>query len=774
MGTTIALGCAAVVLGGSAPAAMAADNCPNAEFRVGPSALLPDCRAYELVSPADKDGYSLAVTASVGVANTAYGSASGDQAHFAVPTPFANPKSGGTANLVSTRTTSGWRTRNVNPRYCGPDASGGAANFLVAGFSADFASTFVIDPAGSNCAVDDHAGADVYLVDPDGNVSWQSHNGAPKTDNVAATAEAISADGKQLVFSSPEKLVQPLESSRSTGMGLYHRSGGEVVPVGLGNDGSLLNACGAVIAGHPGDMYTVGRMSSDGRVIYFHSGANEGVPGCSAVTDDGGQLYARVDATRTILISESQLASPETRRNPSFLGATPDGRYAFFSSTERLTEEATPGGGIYRYDLTAVLSGASAVGELQFLTPTLTAAPFGLVGRQLAAISEDGESIAFVASGILHPDASGSGNKLYVARGSEVRFVAAWIGDTFVPAADVSMSPNGRRLAYPGRPGGATHKHVMLFSGTGDHVCVSCPPDGAATKGDARFAPQGAGQSPSRSAQLGLDRYVTDDGRVFFSSPERLVVRDVNDRYDVYQWDSRGRVLLSGGQGPYDSWLMSVSRNARDVFFVTNDSLVSEDFDNGDQDLYVARVGGGFPQSTGDSAPCVGDACQGGVVGAPGMLLAGTAGYIGAGNIPAPPVKRDNDSSSKLSLVKGSRSLRGTEGYLRVRVSGEGKVRTSGSGLRRTTRSVTRSGTTYRIPVRLSTRAKRMLGRRGRVRVRVTVRFTPEGGKRRTERVRVTFREKGSSSRSKSRAKRSTSGERTASVGAASDQKGGR
>ena len=102
-------------------------------------------------------------------------------------------------------------------------------------------------------------------------------------------------------------------------------------------------------------------------------------------------------------------------------------------------------------------------------------------------------------------------------------------------------------------------------------------------------------------------RYVMDDGRLFFNSPDALVPQDTNGLEDVYEYEPAGVgscveggtdfspvssacvSLISSGQSLRESAFMDASEDGNDVFFVTSAKLVSEDYDN-TYDMYDAHV----------------------------------------------------------------------------------------------------------------------------------------------------------------------------------------
>jgi NHL repeat len=124
--------------------------------------------------------------------------------------------------------------------------------------------------------------------------------------------------------------------------------------------------------------------------------------------------------------------------------------------------------------------------------------------------------------------------------------------------------------------------------------CASCSPTDLPPASDAKLASDGLS--------------VTDDGRVFFNTPEALALRDTNNELDAYEWapeQSQAVVgachrpggcleLISSGKARSASGLLSVSADGLNAFFFTRETLADND-DNGNQmKLYTAREGGGF------------------------------------------------------------------------------------------------------------------------------------------------------------------------------------
>ena len=93
-------------------------SCPNQINRYGPGADLPDCRAYEMVSPVAKNGGDiLTATAGSGEARRAYNQSSldGNRMTFSSGASFAGNLGSRVINqYIADRTGSGWETAGID------------------------------------------------------------------------------------------------------------------------------------------------------------------------------------------------------------------------------------------------------------------------------------------------------------------------------------------------------------------------------------------------------------------------------------------------------------------------------------------------------------------------------------------------------------------------------------------------------------------------------------------------------------------------------------
>jgi DNA-binding beta-propeller fold protein YncE len=153
--------------------------------------------------------------------------------------------------------------------------------------------------------------------------------------------------------------------------------------------------------------------------------------------------------------------------------------------------------------------------------------------------------------------------------------------------ADFQIDSDGRFAVFPStRPldgfDAAGHREVYRYGSAsgGGPVCVSCSPTQAQPESDATLASNGLS--------------VTDDGRVFFTTGESLVLRDSNSRKDAYEWKNGAVELISSGQSDTDSGLLSATADGSDAFFFTRATLAPADHNGNLMKVYDARAGGGF------------------------------------------------------------------------------------------------------------------------------------------------------------------------------------
>ena len=198
--------------------------------------------------------------------------------------------------------------------------------------------------------------------------------------------------------------------------------------------------------------------------------------------------------------------------------------------------------------------------------------------------------------------------------------------------------PRGQNEAFsPGEPNVPCREVYRFDADSGLVRCMSCDSEGKPPTGDALGAMGGP--------------FLTDDGRVFFTTRDALVPTDTDGMYSVYEYTEGHAQLISTGTsvedhfpglndtlafGPfYDpayAGLESVSADGQDVFFSTYDTLVPTDSNGRFLKFYDARSGGGFPYQV-PLLPCeAADECHSPVNGSPPEPAVGSGADLSGGN----------------------------------------------------------------------------------------------------------------------------------------------
>lgn len=665
--------------------------CSNEDFRTGSSADLSDCRAYEKVSPADKGGGGVQVTFDVSAfSQLSQAATSGEAVAYSSRGTFAGSAGSiGVQSYIARRTFAGWLTQGIGA----PQSPWGTK--VLSGeytaFSPDLSIGVLndIDTNGPLLAQGAVPGyGNLYLRNTMSDSYTALTNVAPPEvapnslpSDYTLNFEGASADFGHVLFTAAGKLTPDAQvPSCFHCHQLYEWTpGGRLSLVNVLPE----NAGSTVDAGAGGHTFSVvpesgnlrNAISADGSRVYWSDSSEGAGSGPEAI-------YLREDESRTVAVGHGL-----------FWVASPDGAKALYTSQIPGAGGAADGGDLYEFD--------AATGQSTDLTPS------GHVQGLLGA-SSDLSYVYFVAQGNLAPGATEGDYNVYLRHAGKTIFIAAvpqedgtasdteTTIDNTQPSFRLSyVTPDGRHAAFVSqasltgyddtpidpqacktgdgqRP--APCRQVYLYSADDQKlICASCNPSGARPIG------------PSSIVSWPNDTYdprsVSDDGtRVFFNSTDALVPRDTNGQQDVYEWESPGAgscgssngcvsllssgstVVTKGNQAEFlEASFVDATPSGSDVFFITPSQLVPGDTDQLD-DLYDARVGGGFPQEA--APPCTGTGCQGVPAATPIFATPSSTTFNGVGNFSGPASKAavKSRTAARSRAEKLANALKGCRG----------------------------------------------------------------------------------------------------------------
>ncbi len=694
--------CAAVFAGiwlASAPAAPAsAGPCPNAQFRSGPSEHLPDCRAYEQVSPVEKAGAD-AVDVEPLFPAQASSCGSGEQCSvvYMNTAAFGGAQGNEFPNAyLATRSSGGWQTTPLTPPTLQAPTSGKAK--VAYAFSADLSQTVLRVPFQQLTEGAPTGVYNLFVRQPGGGYSLVTASapaaapqpgcgGCFEKEDVPSFAGA-SGDFSHVIFEANDSLLQGAPGGGVEN--LYETVAEHVRLVGILPDGVIPPRGATAGSGlsaveqHAGELSHA--ISQDGSHVLFEAAADAGPP--DPAQDGMTELYDHIDGSSTVEVSApapgAEPAKCETQDklcdagSAQFWAASEDGSVVYFTSKAALTKESNtgpeetsgeedPGNDLYRYDI--------ETGTLTDLTVDAKdpngASVLGVVGS-----SEDGSYVYFVADGNLGGEAVSGQPNLYVWHGTAeaagaVKFIATLgapdeeeernielmrAGPAFAYNSDVAdwtghpvesqayVTPDGRHLAFMSIKPLTGYDNEDRATGEADHEVFEY----SAETGQLACASCDASARPLGSAFIGANltervstafhqpRTLSDDGsRLFFSSPDPLVPGLSGGSARVFEYEQGTVHLISGSGSGDDVMFLDASASGNDVFFASREQLAPTDTDEL-VDVYDARVDGGLPAPAAPTLQCQSGLCRE-APNPPSFLAPLSASFTGLGNLASRP-----------------------------------------------------------------------------------------------------------------------------------------
>jgi hypothetical protein len=612
--------------------------CPNEQFRGGFSAALPDCRAYELVTPPNKVGFQPDPTGykidpfGEGGGFAGNGAASdGNRFAYVSDEVLPGAQSAGEEYLAS-RGASGWSSEDMvppQPPYQDRCVTRGSAVSGVLKYSADLSKAIVVNDSETEykaeceeseiveAAPGEPLGVENLLLRDNSDGSYRVIDLTPPgvTPAGAKLVEA-SADERVVVFEDIAKLTP--EASSNT-MNTYEWREGVVRLL------KFVLPSGAPVAG------SLEGISEDGSNMFFSAGGNQ------YVRLNGGERTVQVDEAR---------GGPGPGGGGSLAEDTADGSLAFFTdeASAGLTSDTVSGSGrnLYRYDV--------ATNQLSDLTPVAHAE------ANLVVAGNDGSYVYFTSDGVLSGSqanqfgetAQSGKSNLYVDHDGRSTFVGLGAGG--------QVSANGAFLAFSSTSSLTGYENngmpeIYLYSAASTRFeCASCNPSGE--------APTAGGVELTRSTHQ-----VSNNGQVFFQTEEALLPRDTNAQRNVYEFDyASGLHLISSGTSSTAATLLDASESGDDVFFLGRQALVPQDSNQEANTIYDARMNGGFPETAVPPACTTADACRSAPVPQPSIFgEPASQTFAGAGNLASSEAKpaKAKPKSKPVKCKKGFQKRNG-------------------------------------------------------------------------------------------------------------------